>query len=99
TDLERDAGAGSGAGRIADAEAAALVKDFYERYYREWIDTPVPALNGRTPRQAAADGRSRPRLVELLKLMENSAARAQLREGDAYDVSQLWSTLGLPRPE
>jgi len=83
----------------ADAEAAALVKDFYERHYREWIDTPVPALNGRTPRQAAADGRSRPRLVELLKLMENSAARAQLREGDAYDVSQLWSRLGLPRPE
>jgi len=92
---ERD----SGVAESDDVQAEAIVKEFYERHYREWLNTPVPALNDRTPRQAAADGRSRPRLIELLKLMENSAARAQQRGGDPYDVSQLWSALGLRRPE
>jgi len=84
---------------ITDPQAAEMVTKFHERYYREWVDTPVPALNGRTPRQAAADGRSRPKLVELLKMMENSTARAQQRRADAHDVSQLWAALGIPHPE
>ena len=32
---------------------AQVVFEFYERHYRCWPDTPLPALGGRTPRQAA----------------------------------------------
>lgn len=37
---------------------AALVRAYEER----WIDLPVPALGGRTPREAARDPRMRERL-------------------------------------
>jgi len=38
---------------------------------RKWVDNSIPALDGMTPRQAAADPTMRPRLVELLKDIEN----------------------------
>lgn len=49
-----------------------------ERQVR-WVDEVVPALDGRTPRDAATDARLRPKLVELLaqfdRLYESALAR------------------------
>lgn len=36
------------------------------RHWHRWVDEPVPALNGRTPRQAAATPEGRERLEALL---------------------------------
>ena len=33
----------------------ALALDYTARYYRNWLGEPVPALDGRTPREAAGD--------------------------------------------
>lgn len=48
---------------------------FRREHMSQWPDHPLPALEGKTPRQAAADSRLRDRLEVLLKQMEYSEAR------------------------
>jgi hypothetical protein len=78
---------------------AELVGDFYERHYRGWPDTPLPALGGRTPRHAARLKTVRPRLVALLKDMEARSERLRRDGRPAYDFGWMWAELGLDRPE
>jgi hypothetical protein len=78
--------------------AAQAALAFYERHYRGWVDTPLPALGGKTPRAAAASKTGRPRLVALLKEMETGAARQRLAGEPAYDFGWMWGELGLERP-
>jgi hypothetical protein len=77
---------------------AQLTFDFYDRHYRAWPGVPLPALGGRTPRQAARLASLRPRLVALLKWMENASERARRAGRPAYDFGWLWGELGLERP-
>jgi hypothetical protein len=37
-----------------------LVLNHYGRHYRAWLDDSIPALEGRTPRQAAGDAQLHP---------------------------------------
>jgi hypothetical protein len=78
---------------------AALVGEFYERHYRDWPDRPLPALGGRTPREAAGLAELRPALVVLLKDFESRSERERRRGRAAYDFRPLWGELGLIRPE
>jgi hypothetical protein len=73
-------------------------KRWLDDYYRRWLDEPVPALDGRTPRHAATLKTVRPRLIDLLKEFENGEARAALGGGHPYDFSWIWCELGLKRP-
>ena len=80
------------------AEAAQLVAEYLDRYYRGWIDEPVPALDGDTPRHAATLPAMRPRVVDLLEQMENLAARGRGRSATSdYDFGWMWTELGLNR--
>jgi len=79
--------------------AAQMAQAFYERHYRGWVDTPLPALSGKTPRAAAASKSGRPRVVALIKEMETRAARQRLAGEPAYDFGWMWGELGLERPE
>jgi len=63
------------------------------RHYETWLDIGLPALGGRTPREAAARPRMRPKLDVLLKEMENLESR--LPEGERFDVRSLRARLGL----
>jgi hypothetical protein len=47
-------------------EVAAVLDQFVRDYERKWLDQPIPALAGHTPRQAAADPTRRGDLVRLL---------------------------------
>jgi hypothetical protein len=76
-------------------EAAALIAEMQAEHYRTWPDIPLPALGGRTPRHAARLKTIRPRLIELLKDMQNSEAASP--GGPAYDFGHLWRELGLER--
>ncbi|MEZ5293439.1 MAG: SEC-C metal-binding domain-containing protein [Vicinamibacterales bacterium] len=49
-----------------EPEVAALEAEWRRRYSQEWLDTPVPALHGKTPRQAARSAAGRERLEALL---------------------------------
>jgi hypothetical protein len=68
--------------------AAEIVPVFYERHYRGWLDEPLPALAGRTPRETAGLKSACPKVIALERL-----------EGrPAYDFGWMWGELGLERP-
>ena len=47
---------------------AEILSEFHERHYRQFMDSPVPMLENKTPRQAAQIKRLRPKLIDLMKL-------------------------------
>lgn len=73
----------------------ALVLDHMARHYRKWLDEPVPALDGRSPREAAKDKALRPRLTDLLHDLDRMYQRSLAMHAPAYDPSWIWSELGL----
>jgi len=78
--------------------AAKLIGEYKERHYKTWPDEPLPALGGRTPRQAARLKTLKLKLIDILKDMENMEARAARPENPAYDFGRIWKELGLERP-
>jgi hypothetical protein len=74
-------------------EIVEALKDLKRRHLESWLDTPVPALSGMTPREAASKPRKRRDLVTLLKEMEHHESRAPKEQ--QIDVSLLWTELGL----
>lgn len=72
-----------------------LVEKYLEQHYRTWPDTPLPALGGLTPRQAAQQPAQRERLIALLKMMENGEQHRR-REGHPwFDFSRIKEELGV----
>jgi len=77
-------------------DVAAAMRQYLDQYYRKWLDLPVPALDGRSPKQAARTKAGKDEVVALLKHMENMEARGCSASGKpAYDFSWLWQELGL----
>jgi len=71
SDLDAAAGVASGGGDgnlldPADPELAPFLEQMARQYEQSWLDEPIPALAGHTPRQAAADPTRRPDLIRLL---------------------------------
>ena len=50
-------------------------------YERKWLDLTIPALNGLTPRQAAADPTRREDLVQLLATFPDTDAPTEMSAG------------------
>lgn len=73
-----------------DPEAAAALEEFIRDYEAKWLDEPIPALDGSTPRQAAEDPTRR---GDLLKLLDTFPAGAAARGG--MDADRLRAALGL----
>ena len=73
----------------------ALTLDAQARHYREWIDIPIPALQDRTPRDAARDAALRPKVADLIRDLEGFYQRALMEGKPAYDPSWMWSELEL----
>jgi hypothetical protein len=81
--------------RLDPDVAEALVAEHYARHYRAWVDEPVPALDGRTPREASRLPALRSRLEELIHDLEGMYENA-LKDGvPAYDPSWMWEELDL----
>jgi hypothetical protein len=68
---------------------------YLDSYYRNWLDDKIPALGGRTPREAARNFDGREQLVALLKELENRGARQAKDAGFVYDTLWLWRELGI----
>jgi hypothetical protein len=83
---------------VPPAIEAQLVGELYDRHYREWLDQPLPALGDRTPRHAAKLKTIAPRVVDLIKQMENREERGRQQGRPVYDFGWLWQALGLKRP-
>ncbi|MCD6587044.1 MAG: hypothetical protein J7K88_00680, partial [Candidatus Fermentibacteraceae bacterium] len=72
-----------------------VMAQVYADLYRNWSDEHLPALDGKTPREAVKDKSYRKKVVNLLKMLESSHAS----HGDQIDFLSLWKDLGLKRPE
>jgi hypothetical protein len=74
-------------------EVAKILLEFKERHYATWPDEPLPALRGKTPREAVRTAQGRDAVDVLLKEMENHERRW---EGPgAFDFSRVRRELGL----
>jgi len=69
-----------------------VVAKFQEEHYGKWPDEPLPGLDGMTPREASRDAAMRPVLIDMLKNMENAAARSPM---PAYDFDKIRKALNL----
>ena len=76
-----------------DAETEAVIRDQKASHYESWLDSSIPALGGKTPKQAARSLLRRGALVSLLKEIENHEARQPA--GIRYDVNILRRALGV----
>ncbi|CAN5535056.1 hypothetical protein BH20VER3_BH20VER3_07740 [soil metagenome] len=65
------------------------------RYQRQWIDLAVPALGGKTPREAARDPALRPALLRLIKPIIRRHDERVLETGQEEDINWLTTELQL----
>jgi hypothetical protein len=72
---------------------AAVIQQFFERHMQEWIDSPLPVLGGKTPREAVQRPDGRVQVRELIKSQENSARH--MAGGEGVDLSWVFTELGL----
>ncbi len=77
---------------VPPAELVSLACKFKSQHYSRWPDEPVPALEGKTPRDAVLTRAGRRSVDLLLKEMENGEAR--LPAAERFDFSVLRRKLG-----
>jgi len=75
-------------------ELRAQLKEMTERHWAAWLDEPVPALRGMTPRQAAKDPVGRELLESLLMdfALRNETGKDEITR---VDISKLRRGLGM----
>jgi hypothetical protein len=73
-------------------ESVQMLLEFKRAHYQSWPDQPLPALDGKTPREATRTARGRKQVDVLLRTMENHEQHAP--EG-AFDFADLRKELGL----
>jgi uncharacterized protein (DUF2384 family) len=83
--------------RRLSREEAAMMRTVAEQQTRKWLDTPVPDLNNRSPRQAMKTPDGRAEVIELFKEFEYMDD-LQRQRGDtpAIDLALIRRELGLP---
>ncbi len=70
-------------------------REYMEDYYAKWLDTKLPVLGGKTPRQAVKNAAGKRKVAEILKQIENMEAHKRKEGGYAFDVSILRAELGV----
>jgi hypothetical protein len=79
---------------LAPADEERLLSDFAGRHLRRWLDEPLPALGGETPREAAG-GERRGEGVRLVRGIENRADRDRRHGKPAANVAWLRAELAI----
>ena len=78
---------------IPPDEECRVILEMKTRHYADWVDHPLPALGGKTPRAAVRTKAGREQVSLLLKSCENMEAR--IPEGQRFDFTRLRMELGL----
>lgn len=74
--------------------AEQAISSYFDGHYRQTLDQPLPALGGKTPRQAAKTKKGREAVIDWLKLLENSEAHRAASQGQQpYDFLWMWEEL------
>ena len=78
------------------AGALAAVEAALGQHYASWPDEPLPALGGKTAREAVGGAAGREAVTDLLRLLENGEERKRRSGQAAYDINLIRRELGLP---
>ncbi|WGR63102.1 hypothetical protein E3U26_20630 (plasmid) [Paracoccus ferrooxidans] len=84
-----------GTDKIPPDIARQLMQDHLDKHYRETLDAPIPALGGKSPRQAARTAAGREKVIDWLKMLENRSAANGEGSIAEYDFGWMWVELGL----
>ena len=76
------------------AQERRLLSGFMTDHIRRWLDEPLPALGGETPREAAR-GERRDDVLRLVRGIENQADRSRRRGEPGVDVEWLRAELSI----
>jgi len=75
-----------------------IIHQYLAKHYETWPEISLPALQGKSPLEAVTEERLRPKVIELLKSIDQlEARRIDQAGGEPFDVSFLWERLGLKR--
>jgi hypothetical protein len=82
---------------LTEDERRTIIHQSLDRHYRDMLDQPAPILGNKSPRAAAKTAKGRAKVIDWLKMLENSAAKSAGRNNDVatYDFAWLWAELGL----
>jgi len=87
----------SRADEIPPKIAKQVTHDYMDNHYREALDAPLPAIGGKSPRQAVRSAVGRAKVIEWLKLLQNRSARHDDGPIAEYDFGWIWAELGLQK--
>jgi hypothetical protein len=88
-------GAPKDVGKLPPEVEREVVLKIKSEHYAKWPDEPLPALGGKTPREASRSETGRRALDDLLRDMENLEERARRSGQPAFDFGPLRKELGL----
>jgi len=72
-----------------------MILQMKAQHYATWADEPLPALGGKTARQAVKTKSGRQAVLDLIRDMEHGEARGAKEGQPAFDFTPLRKTLGL----
>lgn len=72
------------------------LREAHERKCQSLLETAVPALGGKSPREAAQDPGLRPKLVEWMKTQVHYLDRQNREQGTDFRLDAVLDVLGLP---
>ena len=78
---------------ITEEEAGRIIQEYKSKHYVDWVDHPLPALHGKSPREAVRTKAGRAQVDLLLKEHENH--EAHLPPEQQFDFSAVRAELGL----
>jgi hypothetical protein len=93
--MERDKGKDGGTKPIITEEARAMLVSMMQKHFSAWPDQELPALGGKTPREAVATKAGREKVLELIKNLENGEARKKKAGEPFVDLGPLRRELGM----
>lgn len=82
--------------REISAEERQALQEMLHKHYASWVNDSLPALGGKTPRQAIRSRAGRDSVIQLLRLMENGESRKSAQDEPVYDFNIIRRELGLP---
>jgi len=74
-----------------------IYTQFMQKHCEKWINEKIPALDGKTPVQAARTYEGKKKVIDLLKLFENGEERNKKEGRPYYDLTWMWERLGLEK--
>lgn len=81
--------------KIPLEEQARIVNQFKRKHYQDWPEMKLPALNGKTPRQAVRSAPGRNAVALLLKEFERREEQSRLKGDPGLNIAFLWKELKL----